>query len=137
MGTKGCVVFRWRGVYYIFFNGHDSYFDFLGNQFVDEINELLLDQGRWERLKALLEKIPLRSKYNDGQQVYYSIQDSVACYSTAMYKTSKGEQGSGVWEEYVYTLDLDNNEFVVNKYGERTVQKLVFGSQLPYLLEEE
>ncbi len=129
MGTQGYVVFRYIGIYYIFYNSHDSYFSNLGQNFTNEINELLLDKEQWNALKYKLLRIPLHpNTFTDGEATYY-----VDYISSFQYMTSYEEQ---YYAEYVYTLDMDNNEFIVNKHGERVVFKLKFDGQLPHDLEE-
>ena len=39
MGTRGCCAYRFRGRYYIRYNGHDSYPEYLGQRLVASIPE--------------------------------------------------------------------------------------------------
>ena len=41
MVTHGYVVFKYKGIYYTFYNHSDSYFEHLGNLVVDEINSMI------------------------------------------------------------------------------------------------
>jgi hypothetical protein len=119
MGTKGCVAFRYRGIYYIFYNSHDSYFSALGQQIVNEINGLILDREEWEGLKEILTNVPLVPDWTEGETIYRGIYDE--CQEEYQYITTERDECYG---SYNYILDLDNEEFVIIKYDERRVFKV-------------
>ena len=123
MGTKGSVVFRYRGIYYIFYNSHDSYFSYLGNKVVTEIKEIIVADNL-QYLKDLILKIPLTEKPTETESIFHSIIENITYYECFCYRTSNVEQQCGLFEEYVYTVDLDKNVFIVNSHTGPTVFKL-------------
>ena len=41
MGTKGFVVFKYKGIYYVFYNNSDSYLEHLCNVMINDIKEMI------------------------------------------------------------------------------------------------
>jgi hypothetical protein len=117
MGTKGCVVFRYRGIYYIFYNRSDSYFSHLGNLVLKEIKDILL-YDQLNVLKNLLSKVPVKENASDKEATFHGIIENIQNYDCFCYFTSSVEQTCSLFIEYVYTIDLDNKKFIVQE-GDR------------------
>ncbi len=115
MVTHGYVTFRYKGIYYVFNNHSDSYCEHLGKQVVDDI-KYMIKKKYIENYKAQLLRIPLTNEMTDGDMQFYSMYTAIYNYDTCMYYTSKTEEGN----EYVYMIDFDENEFVIDSYDNRT-----------------
>lgn len=117
MSTRGYYVFKYKGIYYIFYNHYDSYFTCLGQMLVDNISELIKNHKNWlEILTTLISKIEKRETENvDGEIKFENIMDSLEnsddyAYHTDHYEPSY-EPGSDI--EFIYIIDLDSIKFII------------------------
>jgi hypothetical protein len=112
MGTRGLYVFKYGGIYYIFYNHYDSYPSGLGDSIVKDIIEMIND-NIFETVKGSIKTIPLIEQENDGNNAYASIIDVVGSPLHYTYHTSNLEPDTDIFIEYVYIIDFDENVFVV------------------------
>ncbi len=112
MVTHGYVIFKYKGIYYTFYNHSDSYFEGLGNNIVNEINNMI-NKNKVEYYKELLLRIPLKGN-TDGERYVYELEYLLKYPEYSQYFTSKNEPSS----EYTYIIDFDTNKFIANKYSE-------------------
>ncbi len=112
MVTHGYVAFKYKGIYYTFYNHSDSYFEHLGNLVVNEINQMV-NENSIRYCKNLLLRIPLKGNEEGDWNIhdFYSLLNHPASYQ---YFTSNDEPGSN----YTYIIDFDDNKFIANRYGE-------------------
>ena len=117
MSTRGYYVFKYKGIYYIFYNHYDSYFTCLGQMLVDNINQIIKNNKNWlEILRTLISKIEKRETENvDGEIKFENMMDSLEnsddyAYHTAPYEPSY-EPGSDI--EFIYIIDLDSLKFII------------------------
>lgn len=114
MVTHGDVAFKYKDIYYIFYNHSDSYCECLGKIVVKAIKSMILN-GNINNYKLQLLRIPLRDEVNDGDMNFYSIYNSIYGYENSVYHTSDYEPSNS----YTYTIDFDENEFIITKYNHR------------------
>jgi hypothetical protein len=112
MVTHGYVVFKYKGIYYTFYNHSDSYFEHLGNLVVDEINQMI-NKNAVKYCKNLLLRIPLKGN-EEGERHIHDFHSLLNYPEIYQYFTSYDEPRC----EYTYTIDFDNNKFIANRYGE-------------------
>jgi hypothetical protein len=112
MVTHGYVIFKYKGIYYTFYNHSDSYFEHLGNLVVNEINSMI-NKNAIRYCKNLLLRIPLKGN-EEGEMHIYDFHSLLNYPEIFQYFTSNDEPGC----EYTYTIDFDSNKFIANKYGE-------------------
>ncbi len=112
MVTHGYVIFKYKGIYYAFYNHSDSYFEGLGNNIVNEIYHMI-NKKMVDNYKELLLRIPLKGN-DDGERYVYELEYLLKFPEYSQYFTSKNEPSS----EYTYTIDFDNDKFIANKYHE-------------------
>jgi hypothetical protein len=111
MVTHGYVIFKYKGIYYAFYNHSDSYFEHLGNLVVEEINKMI-NQDKVRQYKELLLHIPLKEN-EEGDRYIYDFHSLLNNPESYQYFTSNKEQLC----EYTYTIDFDSNKFIANQYG--------------------
>lgn len=112
MVTHGYVIFKYKGIYYSFYNHSDSYFEHLGNLVVEEINKIV-NKNLVKHCKELLLRIPLKGN-EEGDRSVYDFHSLLNYPDSFEYFTSNKEPGA----EYTYTIDFDANKFIANQYGE-------------------
>ena len=117
MSTRGYYVFKYKGIYYIFYNHYDSYFTCLGQMLVDNINQLIKNHKNWlEILTTLISKIEKRETQNvDGEIIFSNIIDSLENSDNYEYHTDRYEPSyeTGSHIEYIYIIDLDSLKFII------------------------
>jgi hypothetical protein len=114
MGTRGYYVFKYNGIYYIFYNHYDSYFSGLGQSIVDHINESIKNDINWiKTLKKLLDKVKLIEQEQDGASQYENIIMSLTYAEQYVYHTSEDEPSNNLFIEFVYIIDIDMMKFKV------------------------
>lgn len=117
MGTRGYYILRYRGLFYVFYSHHDSYFCGLGQELVDELRKL--GEPGFEELKALIDKIPSEFARKPGEPGGYmwfrGIKHALENYATFLDRIDKERPCSPSDEcdiEYQYIIvDLDNGRF--------------------------
>ncbi len=112
MVTHGHVVFKYKGIYYTFYNHSDSYFEHLGNFVVDEINKMI-NKDLVKHYKLLLSYIPLNGNEEGCTHIgtfHYLLKNP----QSYQYFTSKKIAGC----EYTYIIDFDSRKFIADKYNE-------------------
>lgn len=117
MVTHGYVVFKYEGIYYIFNNHSDSYCSCLGNEVVNEIY-YMINKNYIKDYKKKLLRVPLVNEMTEGGggiSHFYSFYQSIYNPDSCSYYTSNYEPGN----EYVYIIDFDEEEFIINKYDNR------------------
>ena len=113
MGTNGLYTFVYKKMYYIFFNGMDSYLSGLGKLLANEINGWTPEYI--EQLKKWILKIDEQSDCYCG---FTSLEHSVKNYAKYSHRVSKSPPDSYEW---IYTIDLDTSQFVVQHQKEKQV----------------
>jgi hypothetical protein len=112
MVTHGYVAFKYKGIYYAFYNHSDSYFEHLGNLVVNEINQMV-NKNAIKYCKDLLLRIPLKGN-EEGEWHIHDFHSLLNYPESYQYFTSNDEPSSN----YTYIIDFDTNKFIANKYGE-------------------
>jgi hypothetical protein len=112
MVTHGYVVFKYKGIYYTFYNHSDSYFEGLGNMLVTEIYNMI-NKEKVYYYKELLLRVPLKGN-EDGEMHVHELEYILKYPEYSQYFTSRTEPLS----EYTYTIDFDTDKFIANKYSE-------------------
>jgi hypothetical protein len=112
MVTHGYVVFKYKGIYYTFYNHSDSYFEGLGNMLVTDIYNMI-NKEKMYYYKELLLRVPLKGNDN-GERWVHSLEYILKYPEYSQYFTSRTEPSS----EYTYTIDFDTNKFIANRYSE-------------------
>ncbi len=113
MVTHGYVSFKYRGIYYNFYNHSDSYYSCLGENVVNEVYDMI-SNNYMEYYKKELLRIPLVEQTGEGDGHFHSIHSAICFYDCRQYYTSYDEPGS----EYVYIIDFDEEEMIIEKYGQ-------------------
>jgi len=115
MGTNGLYTFVYKKMYYIFFNGMDSYPSGLGQLLVNEINGWTPEYI--EKLKQWVLEI---EKQSDCYCGFESLEDSVKNYAKYSHRVT---QIPPIFYEcqWVYTIDLDTSQFIVQNEKEKQV----------------
>lgn len=131
MSTRGLYIFKYKGKYYIFYNGHDSYPEGpygLGSRLIENLNKLTR-----EEIYKLLEQFLLllddrKEEYNDcGEMDFISIEDSLTrpyCHFRFFIRGKEPKQPvimNGLkdtnWDlhdmEYVYIMNFDQELFTI------------------------
>jgi len=119
MGTRGLYVFKYCGIYYVFYNHRDSYPDGgLGDLIVSEIKNL-----DWVMVKTLLLKISeadvKKEELGENFSGLMNTLNDVKKHS--LINITRDEPDLSCWEydaEYIYILDIDRNIFKVIYFNE-------------------
>ena len=112
MVTHGYVVFKYKGIYYTFYNHSDSYFEGLGNMIVTDIYNMI-NKNKVGYYKELLLRIPLKGNA-DGERNVHQLEYILKYPEYSQYFTSRNEPSN----EYTYTINFDTNKFIANRYCE-------------------
>jgi hypothetical protein len=110
MGTRGFYVFKYKGIYYIYYQHYDSYPERpgLGQQIIDIIKKLTLEDI--EKIKSLLLNIKLTEENEGNISKFENIFHSIENYNDYVYFTSKKEPEMGDYDtEYIYIINFDYN----------------------------
>jgi len=115
MGTRGFVVIKYNGVYYIFYNNSSSYLSCLGLSVLKEIKEIIqFDEISY--VKSLFSKIKLLGEFNEGDNHFCGIIQSLKHSECFQYITSFEKPDCSLFIEWIYTVDFDNNLFTIQNY---------------------
>jgi hypothetical protein len=113
MVTHGYLVYKYQGVYYIFYNHSDSYPEHLGSEIVKTIRQVV-SENKLHEYKNKLRYIPFRDEASDGGEMnLYEGSNSLYSYECYSYYTSTEEPGN----EWVYIIDLDMDKFIITDYN--------------------
>ena len=133
MSTNGRVVLRYKGVYFIFYNHWDSYFEGKGDDLVKEIRQVT-DLNLWRRLLELVrcegeDKFQAPAENTDARREWDEILSKlpeemmVSDYFRATDKSCLDYEGQhsmlklgDVGIEYTYVICLDDEVFHVSDY---------------------
>jgi hypothetical protein len=116
MGTRGLYVFKYRGIYYIFYNHYDSYPSGLGKLIISDIRQLVKD-NKLDIVKELVGGIPLMEKQTEGSSEYDGIVNCIKRPEDFIYYTSSEEPNYNMFIEYIYIIDFDENMFTMKTHG--------------------
>jgi hypothetical protein len=116
MGTRGLYVFKYQGLYYIFYNHWDSYpSGGLGDTIVAELKTL-----DFEKVRELVSAITVDhiAEIGEGHN-FISLMDALKNPENfALLDISKEEPDCTYDAEYTYIMDLDKTIFkVISNYG--------------------
>lgn len=111
MGTRGFYVFKYKEIYYIYYNQFDSSTSWLGKQLVRDFKDIIY-ANYIDKLKELIIKIPLNDKESNGSIHFTNILSAVKNPTSFAYHTSK-EEPHELGIDFIYIFDFDNNEFIV------------------------
>ena len=112
MGTRGNYIFRRNGKYYVFYNHFDSYFSGLGKLIVAEIRSWTA--ADFELVKTLLDGFKTDMISTDGGDGFKGLMEALKD-PYAFDLIDIGETTTPAFDiEYTYTLDLDENLFIVS-----------------------
>ena len=117
MGTRGLYVFRYKNKWYVFYNHFDSYPDWLGQKIVADLQTVDLEKVKEFLLRITKEDIGHEdSKYPGIMKAV----ENPSNYCLEAICDTRVRLGDVSWDaEYVYTIDLDTNMFVVEYYSEQ------------------
>ena len=116
MGTRGLYVFKYRGIYYIFYNHYDSYPSGLGQLIISDIRQLV-ENDKLDIVKELISDIQLRETQTTGTSKYEGIMNCVENPERFVYYTSMEEPECNIFIEYIYIIDFDENIFTMKMHG--------------------
>lgn len=112
MGTRGLYVFKYEGIYYVFYNHFNSYASYLGVRIVKDIRTVT-NNNEWGLVKYLITKIPLRTDNSSGDSIYGGIINSSTNPLDFVYNTSDCEPVCNIFIEFIYIIDLDDDIFSI------------------------
>lgn len=131
MSTRGWLIFKYQGQYYVIYNGYDSYPRGMGVMIAEQIAKVVkqhhgyVSEARehWAGLFANLTFIQQHEVAGAGGDTpshpfhtatYRGIQDSLACINApvilAEVPSSDKPQSDGLFIEYLWEIDLDNGK---------------------------
>ncbi len=113
MVTSGYYIFRYKGIYYYFYQHGDAHPERLGNLLVNNIRELTDDDIDYikESLEVMPDPIDDRAR---KIQYLVSIMDTLTSYEYHDYYITDEEEIIGC---YSYIIDLDRDLFIVKKFS--------------------
>lgn len=113
MGTRGYYVFRSKGVYYVFYNHFDSYFEGLGELIVKELRTLTTEDFR--KMRRTLAGIKWHTNYRgNGYQGLMKLVQNPDDYDLFFVDENPPDLMDSPGCEYIYTVDLDCEVFSVD-----------------------
>ena len=117
MGTQGLVVYKYNGVYYMFYNHFDSYPSYLGNLIINNIKQII-EENKYETLKEIITNMAIYDDEVNGSTCFDDIFLCAQYPDSYCYRTSDYEPSCDTLIEYIYTIDFDNNtlEIKTNEY---------------------
>lgn len=115
MGTRGFYVLKYGGIYYIFYNHYDSYPSGLGQLIISDIQQLIQSK-KFDIVKELIFRIPLREKQTTGNSTYTGIVNCIKNSEEFIYYTSTEEPECDIFIEYIYVIDFDENIFTIKMH---------------------
>jgi hypothetical protein len=124
MATRGLYVFKYRGIYYIFYNHYDSYPSGLGKLIISDIRQLVKD-NKLDIVKELVGGIPLMEKQTEGSSEYEGIVNCIKRPEEFIYYTSEDEPECDIYIEYIYVIDFDETLFVIKTDGFNSIFDLL------------
>jgi hypothetical protein len=113
MVTCGYYIFRYKGIYYYFYQHGDAYPEHLGYLLVNDIRDLTDED--FETIKETLEVMP--EPIDDGERktkFIVSIMDTITHYSDKDYHITDEEQ---IIYSYSYIIDLDRELFIAKNFN--------------------
>ena len=117
MGTRGWYVFKYNGNYYVYYNHFDSYPNYLGKLIYKQITDLIKENNyspeSFNVLKEYIIKIEEPDEKRMGDENFTSLINSVKMPALYDYHITSIEPDCTVFIEYVYIIDLDDNQFIV------------------------
>jgi hypothetical protein len=140
MGTRGAFGFKYRGIYYMFYNNSDSYFTYLGIKLLKEIKNMLENKCMDAWISKLLSLKLISEVYTESKD-YTTTTDIDAETKDNIKKLFNGYISSyelalttgyvdidnvsiditklynDVFMEYVYVLNLDDKKIEISKYN--------------------
>jgi hypothetical protein len=124
MATRGLYVFKYRGIYYIFYNHYDSYPSGLGKLIISDIRQLVKD-NKLDIVKELVSGIQLMEKKTEGSSEYDGIVNCIKRPEEFIYYTSEDEPECDIYIEYIYVIDFDETLFVIKTDGFNSIFDLL------------
>ncbi len=115
MVTHGYVIIKYKGIYYSYYNHSDSYCEHLGKIVVDNVNDMILNK-KMEKYKRQVLRMPFLDERGEGLQYFYSISDWIYDNNQTYFTSDQP-----TYSEYTYTIDFDDNEFIITKYDNQYV----------------
>ncbi len=119
MGTHGYVVFLLDEEYYIYYNDIYSYPSKLGVNIINNLTSLFSSNGYNYMLEYLKEKIKHIPEYlkdkdeTNGFSIFGRILDVLSSPQDYVFKTTTDIPHCSDYIEWIYTIDLNNNKFLV------------------------
>lgn len=127
MGTRGQLIFYWRGRRVIIYNHYDSYPCFMGAELFKQVAALLQRfHGDWKGACQYWGDLigALRLSYTDADdeethpfnQTHAFTDIEKALHSTSLLLVCE-EEGLDIWIEFVWTVDLDQGSLAMISHG--------------------
>lgn len=122
MGTRGYYVFKYNGIYYVFYNHFDSYYGGLGEDIVTELRKLTKED--YDEIKGALEKISERDMDEEdswgGSSTFQGMKEAALHPEKyALQYVGENKPENDLFIEYIYMVNLDTDIFVVRHYDEQ------------------
>lgn len=127
MGTRGWFVVLHRGIYYRFFNSHDSYFEGLGTDLINKVidgGDSVLDAIRMLLDLAIVDERCSLIRPTDAKlQTQWENAASTASSFHWLFENEQGQlqchkepylHGDGLYIEFIYVVDLDSKRFLAS-----------------------
>jgi hypothetical protein len=128
MGTRGYYAIKYKHIYYIFYNSHDSYFSYLGINLLIEIRNMLLNGS----LPEWITKIQNIKLYDSDDPEFGLKYDNIGSYENMLdigymdvsLISNNKNPVQDLFIEYVYLLDIENEKFIINNQKEITFEMI-------------
>jgi hypothetical protein len=126
MGTKGYYAFKYRGLYYVFYNNSDSYPSYLGTSVLNNLRALT--PADFDLLRHAHQLIEPGSEGHSSKGGFDGLISAVVHFTCHRFQMSGDEPSIDVFIEYVYTVDLDDEIFFVktSKYQENVLYQTTY-----------
>jgi hypothetical protein len=122
MVTHGFCVFRYKGIYYSFYNHSDSYLSGLGEEIVSCLRKMT--EKDFIEMCHLLETMPEPEDDGSKKEGFWDVMDVLRSPECVEYYITDSQCHEA---EYTYTIDLDNKQFVAKTFLLDQVVSYKFG----------
>lgn len=140
MGTRGAFGFKYRGIYYMFYNNSDSYFTHLGIKLLKEIKDMLENKCMDTWIAKLLSLKLISEVYTESKDYATTMASNaetkenitnlfngyISSYELALeigyvdidnVSIDITKYYNDIFMEYVYVLNLDDKKIEISKYN--------------------
>jgi hypothetical protein len=126
MGTRGIFAFKYKGIYYTFYNNYDSYFSCLGISLLKEIKRMI-DNNELDIWISKLNSLKIVTEYynNDEDDISELFYGNIGSYENILdygyvdikrLHTSIECYKDDVFIEWMYILDIDAKKVEITNF---------------------